>query len=1015
MRKVILALIASSLWSGTSNAETPYGHVLIGWTGLAGIRDIDPGVSINDQGRVAYLAEFLDGNNQIVQHVYSFNPFDGFIYDISTNITAALSQRFFPSCQITDQSRVIVRRRQDVQTPLGVSVQTFIETWGAASPGQSILARGDALVGEFDALFPYASMNNSGSYVFGALDGGQNYIGNFNSGSGVRGTYSGTLPVRLSLADDGYFVFTTSAGNLLLVTPGIASASTIASPAGFGAVGLAPSISDDGNLIAFIANPGQGNGIYLSVKRNGQFDPPIRIMGQSFDGRYDVGEAWNDSNNNGVFDPGEDSEGFDDFTRDSRVSVSSMTTLIPNLAEAWLCFRAIKGGDAGVFSLRVRIDTMTGGMIADRASTVGAVGMPVSAGLSNYVLSDVGVWDSINARGEVVFWGSTQAGGQVVVKSTPRRKPVMIIPGIFGTLHNRNNPSASLREWALNRGYPPEKLQIDPLAHTYDDLIQTLRNAGYREGEDLFIVNYDWRLPPAPFDGTIDGHVSSITADSLTDASLETAADYLGLQLRAAALSWKQRFGGDTLPSVDVIAHSTGGLIARAYIQSGAYGDAFSGPSGPVALPTVDRLILMAVPNLGAPKAWNPLHDNWAAEKLAYHWVMSKYANAAFEKARTTTIHGPDYDILPSSNRDPAVFIRQYIPTIQSLLATTEFLDGSDVNATLLGNRFLLDLNAGRASVPAAGNARAFANLAQTMIIAGTGVPTVCSATTHVGPADNVFRRMGDYRATDVAAGQTFYDDVLCDLCASEPESCGDGTVPRISGADFADGDPRFEIKRFEGLNHGEIVALTGPLSQVCARLGVPVGSGTLSTGRADLSVWRILRDQVSIILDPVDGYVEDSLGRRLGFTAATGALTEIPGSVWDGDADGLGFAWTGTLQPPLQLHLFGRGTPFYTQVAVTVSGFQGGVNASGILLVGEQRVLPIRLFGDCEADLDDGSALGVPDGGVTLEDLLFFLDAYALGGLAADLDDGTGTGSPDGGVTLEDLLFFLAHYEAGC
>ncbi len=32
-----------------------------------------------------------------------------------------------------------------------------------------------------------------------------------------------------------------------------------------------------------------------------------------------------------------------------------------------------------------------------------------------------------------------------------------------------------------------------------------------------------------------------------------------------------------------------------------------------------------------------------------------------------------------------------------------------------------------------------------------------------------------------------------------------------------------------------------------------------------------------------------------------------------------------------------------------------------------------------------------------------------------ADLDDGSGTGTPDGGVDINDLLFFLARYEGGC
>ncbi|MGD9790358.1 MAG: GC-type dockerin domain-anchored protein [Phycisphaerales bacterium] len=68
-----------------------------------------------------------------------------------------------------------------------------------------------------------------------------------------------------------------------------------------------------------------------------------------------------------------------------------------------------------------------------------------------------------------------------------------------------------------------------------------------------------------------------------------------------------------------------------------------------------------------------------------------------------------------------------------------------------------------------------------------------------------------------------------------------------------------------------------------------------------------------------------------------------------------------------------------------------------------------------CRADLDDGSGTGTPDAGVTIDDLLYFLDRFGVGDFAADLDDGSGTGSPDGGVTIDDLLFFLDHFNAGC
>jgi hypothetical protein len=81
-----------------------------------------------------------------------------------------------------------------------------------------------------------------------------------------------------------------------------------------------------------------------------------------------------------------------------------------------------------------------------------------------------------------------------------------------------------------------------------------------------------------------------------------------------------------------------------------------------------------------------------------------------------------------------------------------------------------------------------------------------------------------------------------------------------------------------------------------------------------------------------------------------------------------------------------------------------------------EVIVRSLRFFGPrCRADLDDGTGSGTPDGGVTIDDLLFFLQQFAAGDVGADLDDGSGSGSPDGGVTVEDLLFFLERFGAGC
>jgi len=68
-----------------------------------------------------------------------------------------------------------------------------------------------------------------------------------------------------------------------------------------------------------------------------------------------------------------------------------------------------------------------------------------------------------------------------------------------------------------------------------------------------------------------------------------------------------------------------------------------------------------------------------------------------------------------------------------------------------------------------------------------------------------------------------------------------------------------------------------------------------------------------------------------------------------------------------------------------------------------------------CPADLDNGSGMGVDDGAVEINDLLYFISKFELGHAAADLDNGSMNGVPDQAVTIDDLLFFLVHFEGGC
>lgn len=77
--------------------------------------------------------------------------------------------------------------------------------------------------------------------------------------------------------------------------------------------------------------------------------------------------------------------------------------------------------------------------------------------------------------------------------------------------------------------------------------------------------------------------------------------------------------------------------------------------------------------------------------------------------------------------------------------------------------------------------------------------------------------------------------------------------------------------------------------------------------------------------------------------------------------------------------------------------------------MVAPARASPCH--GDCVNDFDDGSWTGTPDGGVYIDDYLYFLYLYSEGSPCADVDDGSHTGTPDGGVTVDDLLYIFADH----
>jgi len=156
--------------------------------------------------------------------------------------------------------------------------------------------------------------------------------------------------------------------------------------------------------------------------------------------------------------------------------------------------------------------------------------------------------------------------------------PVIVIPGIMGS------------------DYSPilNKLVMDPVLHTYDNLIATLEVNGYVENKSLFTFPYEWR----------DSNV--ITANLLKDKIASVKQECLDAGLPDINCS-----------RVDLVAHSMGGLVAREYIQSGQYQN------------DVDQLIFLGTPHKGSPKDYLTWEAGEFPSGIAEFFIKLKFTAEA--------------------------------------------------------------------------------------------------------------------------------------------------------------------------------------------------------------------------------------------------------------------------------------------------------------------------------------------------------------------------------------------------
>ena len=201
--------------------------------------------------------------------------------------------------------------------------------------------------------------------------------------------------------------------------------------------------------------------------------------------------------------------------------------------------------------------------------------------------------------------------------------PVIIIPGIMGS------------------AYKNDELVIDPILHTYDDLLATLVANGYKDGVDLFTFPYEWR-----------------------DSNILSAA-FLRNKINEVQTICN-------CDKVDLVAHSMGGLVARQYIQSNNYGD------------DVDQVIFLGTPHKGSVVDY-------------IKWEAGQFVPEVFD-----SLMGLFFQAEALRNGYPNVFNyihNRPIVSVQELLPTFDYLKDKDTGIVRTypnnypTNTFLQDLN----------------------------------------------------------------------------------------------------------------------------------------------------------------------------------------------------------------------------------------------------------------------------------------------------------------------------------
>ncbi len=435
---------------------------------------------------------------------------------------------------------------------------------------------------------------------------------------------------------------------------------------------------------------------------------------------------------------------------------------------------------------------------------------------------------------------------QVEAEPAPLEKtPILIIPGVLGTeiFKDQTRLWASVLRMAdpVNSDNFMDPLifstnleSIDPNIflgsiisnpdHLFDyseGLINEFSTQGYQENKNLFTFPYDWRYG---------------ASGKLADGS--TISDQLAQKIQDIM----KQTGSD---KVDIIAHSTGGLLIKKYVMEHA------------ADHHIGKIVFVGVPNLGAPKAVKVLlsGDNFGVLGLSDEEMKKIAQNLPVV-----------YDLAPS---------REYVNAAGVYFTTVDYYNQDIGNKMKLldhdqTNQYLTSRNLVNSTAVSNADALHTADFDK-FDVRNAGIDAYSIVGCKSATPDGVYfvNRRSDFfiNPTD--------------------EITGDGTVPMPSANSILTNDDHkfFATKTV----HSKMLSLDGTRQQIVNILSgssLPVGNNIISQGDLNNDPSKCkLKGHWWQILSPVDAEIFDQSGNRTGIAADGSIQNDIPGAdfeKWD-------------------------------------------------------------------------------------------------------------------------------------